>query len=1079
MMKKLLLAACLFVGIAASAQYTTINSGYDWIRGKFRALNIPFGCGYPSLQTGQYQGSSAIYLDTCFTGGRGRLYYKQAGTWQAVMDSTTIAGLIAAGGGGGADLSGIRDSIAAIYDTLVNHNARIIALGSGGGGSSNVFSEGLKTRGDTAVIDNKRLIYYITQPTTGSSLSGFTAVGTPTYSVTNGVIQVNSNTATGYTQYIRSDKATMAEGTYIEMSVKVDSLRSNSDGPRLGWKSLNTYSGGIYQHDVWAGAALGSGVTSSGKAFIYGKTGNSTTYGDSARVTYDGDSLVYRLYREALSYRVVIRNVTQNWIITHRVQTTPAGSPFVAHNTAYPAFAPGGGGYKISNFKYVIEAPLRTQYLIAGNSITMGQGAANENARYAANIGNRNNNIIAGGGADGTAEMFATIGEKIAINPEALILMIGGNDILFGVSSSTWRANYQAIRDSLFSRGVNIIHLLPTPRTGTDVTPLKNWIDTLTAFRGDRKIDTYTPLWSGSSYTLATNYSADGTHPNSAGHAQVAATVNDYISAPNASMFVVMKNLYAYNGYGRFRDNGTGADQFGAGGVQVHSVSDTNKVIQMGYDGSGGYIQAYTRASTYDNIRINPAGASKVAFGNAHMGTARVSIRDVTNGTAEALAISHGGSYSANDQEFQVSLYNGGTKVTTIANYLHSSSKFGWKFYTYGGSLQNTSPAMTLTGDNTVGIKSTAPLFDLDVNGTMALRNAPTGTSTDSLLMLEDGQVKRIDATALPFVSQSALNDTASAIRATIGSGGGGGTASTIFNTPNGAILSNTTLKALGTVNLNAMGDSTDTDNQAYVRLDAANNTAKMGSLSSGAGVDITADDGTMVATDTRATKDGIVYGGTYDFTNPLSIPSRAKVSSMINDSLNANSKTIRAAKKTNYDTLATNFEDTALVIKAVRHQINGVDANKTIDDTSALFNHIIDKTTVGLGNVDNTSDATKNSATATLTNKRWTPRVGSTTSSATPTINTDNVDIYKLTAQAADITSFTTNLSGTPVDGDILEIQITGTATRAITWGSSFVSSTVTLPTTTSSTATLTVVLQYFTTSSYGNNKWVCVNSF
>lgn len=109
----------------------------------------------------------------------------------------------------------------------------------------------------------------------------------------------------------------------------------------------------------------------------------------------------------------------------------------------------------------------------------------------------------------------------------------------------------------------------------------------------------------------------------------------------------------------------------------------------------------------------------------------------------------------------------------------------------------------------------------------------------------------------------------------------------------------------------------------------------------------------------------------------------------------------------------------------------------------------------------------------------RWKARVGSTTSSATPTINTDNVDIYKLTAQAADITSFTTNLSGTPNDGDILEIQITGTAARAITWGSSFVSSTVTLPTTTVTTATLTVVVQYFTTSSYGNNKWVCVNSF
>lgn len=127
---------------------------------------------------------------------------------------------------------------------------------------------------------------------------------------------------------------------------------------------------------------------------------------------------------------------------------------------------------------------------------------------------------------------------------------------------------------------------------------------------------------------------------------------------------------------------------------------------------------------------------------------------------------------------------------------------------------------------------------------------------------------------------------------------------------------------------------------------------------------------------------------------------------------------------------------------------------------------------------LDRQGDVTQ-TGTQTLTNKRFTARVGSTTSSATPTINTDNYDIYKLTAQAANITSFTTNLTGTPVDGDVFEVQITGTAARTITWGASFVSSTVTLPATTVTTATLTVVFQYYTTSSYGNNKWVCVNYY
>jgi hypothetical protein len=76
---------------------------------------------------------------------------------------------------------------------------------------------------------------------------------------------------------------------------------------------------------------------------------------------------------------------------------------------------------------------------------------------------------------------------------------------------------------------------------------------------------------------------------------------------------------------------------------------------------------------------------------------------------------------------------------------------------------------------------------------------------------------------------------------------------------------------------------------------------------------------------------------------------------------------------------------------------------------------------------------------TATLTNQRITPRVSTTASSATPTINTDNVDQFGLTAQTVDITSFTTNLSGTPTDGQKLWIYIVGTAARAITWGGSF----------------------------------------
>lgn len=101
-------------------------------------------------------------------------------------------------------------------------------------------------------------------------------------------------------------------------------------------------------------------------------------------------------------------------------------------------------------------------------------------------------------------------------------------------------------------------------------------------------------------------------------------------------------------------------------------------------------------------------------------------------------------------------------------------------------------------------------------------------------------------------------------------------------------------------------------------------------------------------------------------------------------------------------------------------------------------------------------------------------PRINSTASSATPSINTDTTDQFNITALAAAITSMTTNLTGTPVDGQTLFIRIkdNGTA-RAITWGASFVSSGVaTLPATTVVSKTHTVGLKYDSAAA----KWVCL---
>lgn len=111
--------------------------------------------------------------------------------------------------------------------------------------------------------------------------------------------------------------------------------------------------------------------------------------------------------------------------------------------------------------------------------------------------------------------------------------------------------------------------------------------------------------------------------------------------------------------------------------------------------------------------------------------------------------------------------------------------------------------------------------------------------------------------------------------------------------------------------------------------------------------------------------------------------------------------------------------------------------------------------------------------ATQTTTNKRITKRITAlSANSATPAINTDNCDVVHITAQTTAITSFTSGLTGTPVDGDTLRISVTGTTSIALTFGTSFESSTVTLPTTTSSTTRLDIGFLWNTETS----KWRCV---
>lgn len=150
---------------------------------------------------------------------------------------------------------------------------------------------------------------------------------------------------------------------------------------------------------------------------------------------------------------------------------------------------------------------------------------------------------------------------------------------------------------------------------------------------------------------------------------------------------------------------------------------------------------------------------------------------------------------------------------------------------------------------------------------------------------------------------------------------------------------------------------------------------------------------------------------------------------------------------------------------------ISGTDG-KSIQINNSLILAGTDSTTMTFPGSSDT--VTGIGATQTLTNKRITRRTVTTTQSATPAIDTDNGDIFTITGLAQAITSMTSSLTGTPNDGDLIEIRITDNGTgRAITWGTSFESTgNVTLPVTTVASTILRIGLEWNAAAS----KWDCI---
>ena len=118
------------------------------------------------------------------------------------------------------------------------------------------------------------------------------------------------------------------------------------------------------------------------------------------------------------------------------------------------------------------------------------------------------------------------------------------------------------------------------------------------------------------------------------------------------------------------------------------------------------------------------------------------------------------------------------------------------------------------------------------------------------------------------------------------------------------------------------------------------------------------------------------------------------------------------------------------------------------------------------------TALATAEGYTDTAVSSVRTPRTNTIATSANPAINTDTTDEFTITALSDVIASFTTNLTGAPVNGQKLIIRILDAGVgKGITWGVKFVSRGATLPTTTIAGKYLRVGFIYNSTAT----SWGC----
>ncbi len=518
-----------------------------------------------------------------------------------------------------------------------------------------------------------------------TDLSKFDVNGA-TVSASGGNLNFSAGANT-YTQSLDIKGNSALENFTITGRFKVGDKTGTSYGFGLGIRTTGVYA-------MYAFFNMTNGANS-GKITLDNVVGLTTSTGLAFSV---GDTIIFSLEKTRANVIVQAYNQTTKAAplrLTYNY-TIYSPSPSLSWYGKYAIFSKGGlfSVDSLSVFSKDIKNP---DLLILGDSKTCAYQASNYSDGYAQMIQAKykNTDIYAAPGFQ-LQNALTTTDQIISLNPKAVLMALGSNDIRSGRTFAQYTADYDTIVNRFIAAGIQVYHALPFYEKPISVKPLVDYI--IATYPADRIIDTYNPM-------LATGaLDTDTLHPSPAGHQAIYKTILNSNIIPGKKTFEQPLSAGAV-AYGSF-DGGLSND-------------DNFNYIRSGQTGMV-RIGSKVRIGTHNGNGIISLSGNNIDQSNgvsfSQVGNDIYIIRD---GTLNIKTVAGGVTTSINNvgafQTGSTATANGGMVVPTMVGYFWGNTSSGYSIASWTGSSGhmdfrvNNVTAATIDSAGRVGVGITTP----------------------------------------------------------------------------------------------------------------------------------------------------------------------------------------------------------------------------------------------------------------------------------------------------------------------------------------------------------------------------------